>query len=125
MNNNPFLIFLAVLAALMLDAAVTFRDGIGVDDLTWFANMPTGYGWALVTCGFNSTATTQSTSVTQPTGTTLRADAIQWQVAASPGLADAYTYAVETDVPDPGNDPAVITDAAILAAVTALLPAAE
>lgn len=53
------------------------------------------------------------------------ADAIQWQVAASPGLADAYTYAVETDVPDPGNDPAVITDAALLAAVTALLPETE
>lgn len=53
------------------------------------------------------------------------ADAIQWQVAASPGLADAYSYAVETNVPDPGADPAVITDAALLAAVTALLPAAE
>ncbi len=53
------------------------------------------------------------------------ADAIQWQVAASPGLADAYTYAVETDVPDPGADPAVITDTALLAAVSALLPAAE
>ena len=52
------------------------------------------------------------------------ADAIQWQVAASPGLADAYSYAVETNVPDPGNDPAVITDAALLAAVSALLPAA-
>ena len=39
MNNNPFLIFLAVLAALMLDAAVTFRDGIGVDDLTGLAEL--------------------------------------------------------------------------------------
>lgn len=53
------------------------------------------------------------------------ADAIQWQVAASPGLADAYSYAVETNVPDPGADPAVVTDAALLAAVSALLPAAE
>lgn len=53
------------------------------------------------------------------------ADAIQWQVAASPGVADAYSYAVLNDVPDPGNDPAVITDAALLAAVSALLPAAE
>ena len=53
------------------------------------------------------------------------ADAIQWQVVATGTLADAYTYAVETDVSDPGADPAVITDAALLAAVSALLPAAE
>lgn len=38
----------------MLDAAVTFRDGIGVDDLTWFAGLITvisvivGAVWAML-----------------------------------------------------------------------------
>lgn len=49
------------------------------------------------------------------------ADAIQWQVSASPGLAEAYSYAVETNLPDPGNDSSVITDAMLLAAVVELL----
>lgn len=54
-----------------------------------------------------------------------RADAIQWQVAASGTIADAYSYAVGTNVVDPGRDEAVVTDAMLLAAVSALLPAAE
>ena len=45
-----------------------------------------------------------------------------WAVAAAPGFADAYEYALNTSVEDPGNDPAVITDAQIGAAVQALLP---
>ena len=45
-----------------------------------------------------------------------------WAVAAAPGFADAYEYALNTSVEDPGNDPAVITDAQILAAVQGLLP---
>jgi hypothetical protein len=53
-----------------------------------------------------------------------RADAMQWQVVASPGLGDAYGYALSTSVPDPGNDPAVITDGALLAAVAQFLPQA-
>ena len=44
-----------------------------------------------------------------------------WRIAASPGFADAYEYALNTNVERPGNDPAVITDAQILAAVQHLL----
>lgn len=44
-----------------------------------------------------------------------------WWVAASPGFADSYEYALNTDVVDPGKDPAVITDAQILATVQALV----
>ena len=47
-----------------------------------------------------------------------------WAVAAAPGFADAYEYALNTSVEDPGKDPAVITDAQILAAVQGLLPPA-
>ena len=51
-----------------------------------------------------------------------------WDMAAQPGFGDAYAYALEThpDDPDyrPGNDPAVITDEQILAAVQSLLPQA-
>lgn len=53
-----------------------------------------------------------------------RADAMQWQVVASPGLGDAYGYALSTSVSDPGDDPAVITDGALLAAVAQFLPQA-
>jgi len=48
-----------------------------------------------------------------------------WWIAASPGFADAYAYALATDVERPGNDPAVITDAQILASVQALLTEEE
>jgi hypothetical protein len=41
--------------------------------------------------------------------------------AASPGWADAWDSAVAAENPDPGADPAVITDAQILSAVQALL----
>jgi hypothetical protein len=46
-----------------------------------------------------------------------------WWVAASPGFADAYEYALNVDPPveRPGNDPAVITDAQILASVQAIV----
>ena len=47
------------------------------------------------------------------------ADQNQWQIAAAPGFAEAYQYALDTGVENPGNDPAVITDAQILAAVQA------
>lgn len=46
----------------------------------------------------------------------------QWAVAASPGFADAYASAVASGVERPGQDPAVISDAQILAAVQALFP---
>lgn len=43
-----------------------------------------------------------------------------WQVAAAPGFADAYSSAVAGGVPNPGRDPAVISDAQILGAVQAV-----
>ena len=44
-----------------------------------------------------------------------------WQVATSPGFADAYASAVAGDVPNPGRDPSVISDAQILSAVQPLI----
>lgn len=44
-----------------------------------------------------------------------------WRIAASPGFAEAYEYALNTDVERPGNDPAVITDAQILTTVQYIL----
>ena len=49
------------------------------------------------------------------------ADAIMWQACASPGWGEAYAYALATDVPDPGADQAVISDAMILAAVQPMI----
>ena len=43
-----------------------------------------------------------------------------WPVAIA--TEDAYAYALEADNPDPGGDPTVITDAAILSAVQANWP---
>lgn len=45
-----------------------------------------------------------------------------WDMAAQPGFGDAYAYALASDNLTPGRDPAVITDAQILAAVQNLLP---
>jgi hypothetical protein len=45
----------------------------------------------------------------------------QWQIAASPGFADAYASALAADVPNPGRDPAVISDQMILSAIQALI----
>jgi hypothetical protein len=44
-----------------------------------------------------------------------------WRIAAAPGFADAYEYALANNVERPGNDPAVITDAQILATVQQLV----
>ena len=44
-----------------------------------------------------------------------------WRIAADSDLAAAYAYGVDTDVANPGRDEAVVTDAAILAAVSAIL----
>lgn len=43
-----------------------------------------------------------------------------WILSASPGFADAYTYAVAVKTPEPGKLESVISDASILAAVHAL-----
>jgi hypothetical protein len=40
-----------------------------------------------------------------------------WRIAAAPGFAAAYESALVGNVPRPGNDPGVITDPQILAAV--------
>ena len=48
-----------------------------------------------------------------------------WWISASPGFADAYESAIAGEVPRPGNDPAVISDAQILAAVQQLLAEQE
>lgn len=44
----------------------------------------------------------------------------RWQVCAAPGFSDAYASAIAGGVTDPGRDPAVISDAQILAQVQAL-----
>jgi hypothetical protein len=44
-----------------------------------------------------------------------------WWIAAAPGFADKYASALASGVERPGNDPSVIADADILAAVQALL----
>ena len=44
-----------------------------------------------------------------------------WRIAANSTIADAYAYAVASDLPNPGRDEAVVTDAAILAAVSAIV----
>lgn len=44
-----------------------------------------------------------------------------YQLAAQPGWGAAWASAVAAGVPDPGADPAVITDGQILAAVQQLL----
>ena len=44
-----------------------------------------------------------------------------WRIVANGPIADAYSYAVATDVPNPGKDEAVVTDANILDAVEAIV----
>lgn len=46
-----------------------------------------------------------------------------WRIVANGPIADAYSYAVAADVPNPGKDEAVVTDANILDAVTAIVAA--
>ena len=45
-----------------------------------------------------------------------------WRIAATPGFAEAYQYALDMNVVDPGKDVGVITDTQIQAAVQPLLP---
>ena len=60
----------------------------------------------------------QTTGTEQPEAL---ASVHMWRIAADSDIADAYAYAVATNVPNPGKDEAVVTDANILAAVTAIL----
>ena len=48
---------------------------------------------------------------------------LRWVVAAADDIEAAYESALTGDNPDPGGDPAVITDAMILSAVQAHPPA--
>jgi hypothetical protein len=43
-----------------------------------------------------------------------------WQMASAPGFGDKYAYALDTNVPRPGWDEAVISDADILSAVQSI-----
>jgi hypothetical protein len=45
-----------------------------------------------------------------------------WQIAAAPGFADDYASALAAGVPRPGNDPSVISDDELRAAVQAYAP---
>jgi hypothetical protein len=60
----------------------------------------------------------ETTGVEQPTAL---AELHMWRIVANGPIADAYSYAVATDVPNPGKDEAVVTDANILAAVEAIV----
>jgi len=43
-----------------------------------------------------------------------------WDMASQPGFGDAYASALAAGVPNPGADPAVITDPQILSALQSL-----
>jgi hypothetical protein len=49
------------------------------------------------------------------------ADQHRWDMAALPGFGDAYASAVASGVPDPGRDPAVISDAMLLSGVQGVM----
>ena len=64
----------------------------------------------------------QTTGTEQPEAL---ASVHMWRIVANGPIADAYSYAVAANVPNPGKDEAVVTDANILDAVTAIVaPAA-
>jgi hypothetical protein len=46
---------------------------------------------------------------------------LRWPVSSQTDIEDAYEFAVNSDNPDPGGDPTVITDQQILSAVQAIL----
>jgi hypothetical protein len=60
----------------------------------------------------------QTTGTEQPEAL---ASVHMWRIAADNDIADAYAYAVNSNNPRPGHDEAVVTDAAILAAVDAIV----
>ena len=60
----------------------------------------------------------QTTGTEQPEAL---ASVHMWRIAADATIADAYAYGVDTNVDRPGRDEAVVTDAAILAAVSAIV----
>lgn len=46
---------------------------------------------------------------------------LRWPVSAKTDIAEAYEFAVNSDNPNPGGDPTVITDQQILSAVQSIL----
>lgn len=48
-------------------------------------------------------------------------ESYKWQLCATSGWDEAYAYAVNTEVPEPGNNESVITDALIHSTVEAML----
>lgn len=60
----------------------------------------------------------QTTGTEQPEAL---ASVHMWRIAADNDIAAAYAYAVATDVEQPGKSESVVTDAAILAAVDAIV----
>ena len=54
------------------------------------------------------------------------AEGIQWEVVSVPAVAAAYNYAVQLNqIARPGQDPSVISDEAILSAVSTVLEIGE
>lgn len=53
------------------------------------------------------------------------ADSRLWSFASAPGWDAAYAYAIASNIPRPGHDEGVITDAMILAAVQPLVSPAS
>ena len=53
------------------------------------------------------------------------ADQYQFSIAGAPGFGDAYASAIAGEVPNPGKDESVISDAMLLGAVQALLTELE
>ena len=51
------------------------------------------------------------------------ADSHRWQLAATPGWPEAYQFAIDSGVEDPGASETVITDPMILAAVQPMIEA--
>ena len=60
----------------------------------------------------------QTTGTEQPEAL---ASVHMWRIAADNDIAAAYAYGVDSNVERPGRDEAVVTDAAILAAVSAIV----
>lgn len=49
------------------------------------------------------------------------ADRYMWKLVAQPGWADAYEYAIATNIENPGKNESVITDGMILSGVQTVL----
>jgi hypothetical protein len=81
------------------------------------------YDVALLTADVDFTSRVTACYASEPSaGSTFPSQWVQehiWSIAASPGFGDAYAYALATNLPNPGRDPAVISDNQILAAVQA------